>query len=110
MENTVRLTDDELIAIASKAVRDFFSEDVVETSHIEIRYSSHALATTEQAEGGVLPSIWLVHETGNRNFSPVDIARANQRIWIMLRERGDQRLLSLSHGFQSDPTATKRAA
>ena len=110
MENNVRLSDEQLIEIASKAVQAFFPPNVVETSEIEIRHTVKAIADMDDANDETTPSIWLVHQTAGEMFNPADIARANQRIWNMLRERGDQRLLSLYHGFRSDPSATKKAA
>jgi hypothetical protein len=110
MENTVRLSDEELIEIAMKAVKACFAENVIETSEIEIRHSVKAVADMVDADDETTPSIWLIHQTVKEMFNPKDIAHANQRVWMMMRERGDQRLLSLYHGYRSDPTATKKAA
>jgi hypothetical protein len=110
MENTVRLSDEELIDIASKAVREFFPAHVIETSTIEVHHSVMAPADVVDPDYDTKASVWFVHESDQDEFDPFDIARANKRVWIMLRERGDTRFLTLSHGYRSDPSAVRKAA
>jgi hypothetical protein len=110
MENTVRVSDNELIDIAWDAVRSQFPAHVIETSDIEVFHSIKALADVTDPDDDTNASIWFVHQSKSEEFDPLDIARANQRIWMSLRERGDQRLVSLSHAYVSSPLATRKAA
>jgi hypothetical protein len=110
MENTNRLNDQEIIDLAWEAVRSVFTQRAIETSEIEVRHTENPAADTDNPDGETKASVWLVHRSLSDMFNPADTARANQRLWRMLRERGDPRLLPLYHGFRSDPAATKKAA
>ncbi len=110
MENTVRLNDQQIIDIASEAVRHFFKEHVVETSDIEVRHSLKALADIVDPDDDTTTTVWFVHRDSSEEFDPMDITRANLMLWEAMKKRGDQRFVSLYHGYRSDPRATRKAA
>jgi hypothetical protein len=120
MENTKRqsilhkqkgyLTDIELIEVARAALREFFSQELIETSTIEVRYSVKALSDMVDDDDDMTTSIWFVHHASHDDFEPLDIARATVRFWELMDERGDIRRPSMFHGYKSDPRAVQQAA
>lgn len=107
----MRLSDEELIDIAWEAVGEIFPSHVLAESFIEIRHSIRAPADIDAFDDDkIKASVWFVHQTDENNFDPYDIANANKRIWVLLRERGDPRYITLTHGYRSDPDATRKAA
>jgi hypothetical protein len=110
MENTVRLSDQEIINITEEAVRAVFPAHVVETSDIEVRQSLKALADIDDPDDDKTTSVWFVHKDNLDEFDPLDITRANIRLWEAMKDRGDQRFVSLYHGYRSDPRAIRKAA
>jgi hypothetical protein len=110
MENTTRLTDQEMIEIAWEAVKAHFAPSVIETSDIEVRQSVKALAEITDPDDDKTASIWFVHQDNRDVFDPTLITKANIQIWNAMKERGDTRFVPLYHGFRSDPRATRRAA
>jgi hypothetical protein len=110
MENTVRLNDQEIIDIAWEAVRGVFKGRVIETSDIEVRHSLKPLADITDPDDDKTTTVWFVHQNNLEEFDPRDITRANLLLWESMKERGDQRFISLYHGYRSDPRATRKAA
>lgn len=106
----MRLSDLELIDLAWEAVREFFSPAAIEFSEIEVRHWQLADANSPDFEGETTATVWVIHQSRGEMFDPRATARANQRLWALLRARGDHRLVSLYHGFVSDARATKKAA
>jgi hypothetical protein len=120
MENTKRqtiiqkqkgyLTDHELIEVARAALREIFSQKLIETSTIEVRYSVKSLSDMVDDDDDMTTSIWFVHHGSDDDIRPGDITRATIRLWDLMQDRGDLRQLSMYHGYKSDPLAVQQAA
>jgi hypothetical protein len=110
MENTKRLSDQEIINFAWEAVRSFFIESVLETSEIEVRHSLKVPAEIIDPDDDKTTSVWFVHKDTTEDFDPTHITRANLMLWDLMKKQGDDRFLSLYHGYRSDPRATRKAA
>jgi hypothetical protein len=120
MENTKRqtilhkqkgyLTDHELIEVARAALREIFSQKLIETSTIEVRYSVKSLSDMVDDDDDMTTSIWFVHHGSDEDIKAGDITRATIRLWDLMQDRGDLRQLSMYHGYKSDPRAVQQAA
>lgn len=109
MENTVRLSDQELVEIAWESVRANLVPTDYEGSTIEIY---HQLPTYSSIEPDVAEPeqvwIWLNHPTGSGLKDPRATGRANSAISTQAECKGDKRYFSLFHGFSE--TRFKRAS
>jgi hypothetical protein len=109
MENTVRLSDQELIEIAWEAVRSSFELSDYENATIEIY---HQLVTYPLSDLDA-PAIeqvwiWLNHPEGSSLKDARATGRANSEISSRAEAKGDERFFSLFHGFSE--TRFKRAS
>ena len=109
MENTVRLSDQELIEIAWEAVRAHIEPSDYQGSNIEI---DHKLPNYSPTEPDVLEPeqiwVWLNHPAGSSLKDTRATVRANSALSTLAEARGDKRDFLLFHGFSE--TRFKRAA
>jgi hypothetical protein len=109
MENTVRLSDEKLEELATKAVKLFFDDDVVGASALVVRHWPKAYDEITDVDDDMNTSIWFVHG-GHPEFDPDSITNANIELLENMKVLGDARRISLFHGYVDPAKPVDQAA
>lgn len=109
MENTVHVSDDELRDITRRAIDRHFEKDGNDQIEIKLEKRIPPRTLDGEAEPTVV-SVWIMHLKKTFLPDPKSTTAANIDVWETLKERNDDRMVLLYHGFPNDPFRPKKAA